>query len=130
MAQLDVSHVLSSPMLSSRFIVNRREQVMNPQGRSEVVTRVFPDVPGVVTLANPNDLERLDDSQRMGRNYSIITKFRLIGPAKSGSKQYQPDTIVWQGSELVVKNVEPYTNYGAGFVQALAGSMDIVDEVT
>ncbi len=64
----------------------------------------------------------------MGRNLVIVTKFRLRGPAKDGSTQYQPDLITWEGDSYVVKTIDPYPQYGAGFIQAIVGSMDSVDQ--
>jgi hypothetical protein len=121
---MDFSEVVLDPMLAHTFNVNRRVQVVNNFGQVSYNTQTTYNVPGVVTAAGPNDLERLDDNQRMGRNLVIVTAFRLRGPAPG----YQPDTIVWGGDTFVVKTVDPYPQFGSGFVQVIAGSIDSQDQ--
>lgn len=123
-AFLDVSDVLLDPMLASTFDVNRRVEVISNKGRVEITETLFSDVVGVVCTASKNDLDRLDDNQRMGRHLSIVTRFRLRGP----SPGYQPDTVVWNGDTFVVQYVDVYTDYGFGFIQAIVGSMDSIDQ--
>lgn len=124
MPDLDVSEILTDPDLASSFDVVRRVEGIDSHGRSVLVPTTTEGVLGVVCAASGNDLDRLDDSQRMGRNFSVVTKFRLQGP----SPNQQPDAVVYQGDTYVVKLVEPYNQYGAGFVQAIIGSMDIIDQ--
>lgn len=123
MPDLDVSDVLLDPSLADRFVVKRRPTGTNSHGRVETQPEIIPRVLGVVTVASPTDLERLDDNQRMGRNLSVVTKFRLRGPAQG----FQPDIVLWYGNDYVVKDVQPYPQYGAGFIQAIVGSMDSMD---
>ena len=123
MPDLDVSDVLLDPTLADRFIVKRRPATTNEHGRVVTTPEIIPKVIGVVTAASPTDLDRLDDNQRMGRNLSVVTKFRLRGPATG----YQPDIVVWYGNEYVVKDIQPYPQYGVGFIQAIVGSMDSMD---
>ena len=126
MADLDVSEILVDPMLTDTFTVNRRTETISSKGRSVTTPTVIENVVGVVCAAHGNDLKRLDDSQLMGRHISIVTKFRLIGPAPG----FQADTIIWKGDTFVVQSLDPYPQYGEGFVQAIAGSMDMTDQPT
>ena len=121
---LDVSDALLDPMLADSFTVNRRTEFIDTHGRAQVTSNVIENVIGVVCAANPNDLERLPEDQRMGRHISIVTKFRLQGPSPS----FQPDTVVWNDDIFIIKNVEIYNRFGKGFIQAIAGSMDFVDK--
>lgn len=121
---ISVREVLLDPDITDLILVSRRrETVSMSTGRSEIVVeKEFPNTQAVVCAASPNDLERLDDSQRMGRNLSIVTTFPLRGP----SPGYQPDLISWHGDLFIVKLVDPYPQYGE-FVQAIAGSIDSID---
>jgi galactose-6-phosphate isomerase len=119
---LDVSNVLLDPDFTDTFSVLRREQVIGENGRVSTTNTTLPAI-GVFTVAGPNDLERLDDNQRMGQNFVLVTKFRLQGPAKISGNNYQPDQVVWNGNTYVVKDVEPYTRYGAGQIQAIIGAI-------
>lgn len=129
MPDLDVSEALTDPMLTDSFDVLRRKEVLDTHGRvTTPANSSFPGQYGVLSAASPNDLERLEDSQRMGRNMSLITTFKLQGPAEVSGTEYQPDIVVWGGDQFVVKHVDPYSRYGAGFIQAIIGSMDIIDQ--
>ena len=124
---LNVSRAIRNPMFADSFQVKRRKQTIGSNGRT-VVSATILSKRGVVCATNPADLERLDDNQRMGRHLSIVTEFRLFGPAKdSSSQQYQPDIIVWRGDNYIVQSLEPYTSYGPGFVEAIVGSIDSID---
>jgi hypothetical protein len=118
---LDVSEVLVDPDFADTFDVTRSPEVVNSFGESTVpVPQVIPGKIGVVTMASPNDLDRLPEGDNSSRTISIVTKFRLQGP----SPGFKPDVVTWRGDNYVVKLVEPYVQYGAGFIQALAGSID------
>lgn len=123
---IDVSDVLLDVDLADSFTVNRRKQTLDHGRPIIAIETTFNNVYGIVTAAHPNDLDRLDDSQRMGRNLSVVTQFRLQGPAMG----YQPDTVIWKGDTYVVKSVDPYPQFGKGFVQAIVGSMDTLDQPT
>lgn len=112
------------------FQVIRRPETVNDSGESETTDASPVDAQGVICAASPEDLERLDDNDRMQRTISIVTQYRLRGTSRSGAQDWKPDIIVWpkaSGEKYEVKLVEPYTRYGAGFVQALAGSIMAVD---
>lgn len=126
MAYLDVTSVLSDPMLASRFTVRRRPEVVGDSGVSQVGEQRFTNLIGVVQNASPSDLRRLPEDQRMERHLSVITTFRLRGP----SPGFQPDVVEWDGSDYVVSMLEPYANFGPGFVQAICGSMTTIDPPT
>lgn len=140
MAFVDVGmETCLDPMLSDAFTVTRRPEVMTSKGRSSVPAPVvytrsrrrgLPPPVGVVTVASPNDLERLDDQDRAGRNISIVTRFPLQMTASYGGVKYKPDQIYWRGDTFIVKSVDPYPQFGAGFVQAIAGSIDHQDAAT
>lgn len=126
MPYLDVSEVLVDPELCDRVRVLRYAETISERGRVTSTPEVIEPVIGVMNSAGPNDLMRLPEDQKMGRVMSFITKFRLRGP----SPGYQPDHIVWQGTTYIVLSIDPYAQYGAGFVQAIIGSTDIIDPPT
>ncbi len=130
MAYLDVSDVLLDPEIADKFSVIRRRTSNNTYGEVSNSASTFNGVIGVVTSSSPNDLMRLADDQLMGRHLTIVTRFRLYGPAKNATASFQPDIVVWMGDQFVVKNIDPYPQYGAGFVQAIVGSIDPIDMPT
>lgn len=130
MPLLDVSSVLLDPDFATRFTVRRRTQVISAKGRTTTTDTDTPNVVGVITVASPTDLERLPDDQRMGRNMLVVTKYRLRGPSKDNVDQFQPDLVLWTGDTFIVKDVQPYTEYGAGFMQCIIGSIDLIDKAS
>lgn len=129
---MDMSDALSDPDLMDKFdVIRRPETVSATTGKSTTTPTTFKKIRGVVSAAHGNDLERLDDADRMGRNISIVTSFALRGPSKDATAQvFKPDTILWRGSSYVVKTCDPYPQFGPGFVQAIAGSVGVVDLAT
>lgn len=129
MARINLSRVILSTTLADKVSVIRRVQLIGETGRvlKDYAQRVFPRVGGVVTMAGPDDLDRLEDHQRMGRVISFVTTFGVQGPATLVGKQWSPDYLVWQGDTYLTLNVDPYPQFGPGFVQVLAGSIDSVD---
>lgn len=123
MALLNMSEVLLDPLLTSKFHVERRSEVISDKGRAVITPQIISNVVGVVTAANPNDLERLDGYEITQRAITIVTKFRLQGEVTSK----QPDVIQWKGSRYIVKIVDYYPQFGNGFIQADCVSMDMVD---
>lgn len=123
MSDLDVSDILSDPDIADPFVVKRRSEVVGQNGRVSVDVANLQGV-GVICAASPNDLKRLPDAQHTERHISIITAFRL----RATAPDYQPDLIGWQGDFYIVADVQPYTQYGAGFVQAICASTNYQDQ--
>lgn len=127
MPSLDVNDAFGVEFLDA-IIVERRPETVDITGRSRTPGTTTITTSAVVCQAGPNDLARLPESDSMGKVISIVTPFRLRGPAKDGSGQnWKPDVVRWLGGRFVVRLVEPYTGYGRGFVQALAESMTLID---
>lgn len=123
MPLLDVSSVLFDADFADRFTVRRRTETLDIHGRSTVQNQDTPNVIGVVTANSPSDLDRREDYQNMTRSIGIVTQFRLRGETTST----QPDIVIWRGSNYLVKHVDPYPQFGKGFMQAECSSMDRVD---
>jgi len=116
MPLLDVSEVLDDPMFNEVLTVIRRQQTISDQGRVVLTSTTFTPI-GVVTAGSPEPLLRTEDYQATRNNITVHTKFKLID-ATSGLLDYQPDTIIWQGSSYLVKKTWDWSKYGAGFTCA------------
>ena len=122
---LDVSSVLSDPDFVDHFVVERRSEVVNEYGRSEQTLSTW-KAAGVVTVGSPNDLDRPEEYEKFTRSITVVTKDRL----RDSVNGYQPDVIQWRGSRFVVKAIDLYPHFGAGFYQIEAESMELVDGST
>ncbi len=125
MALLDVDSVLLDPDFLDNFIVQRRMETVDNNGYSQLSTTSYTAV-GVVNPIAPNDLDRQAGYQVMGRTISVVTKFALRGEVTGE----QPDIVLWRGNHYVVKAINLYPQYGAGFIEAECTSMDRVDTAT
>lgn len=130
MPQLDVSWVAMDPMTADCFSVTRREEIVDAKGRSQLVTEVFPDEMGTITFQDPAALMRTPEGQMVPRSIFVASTFCFRGVSKDSSnpaQKYQPDIITWGGVDYTVKQVYPYSRYGAGFHEVVAESMQAVD---
>lgn len=123
MPSLDVSFILNGADIADTFHVRRRQETIGTNGRVSLNETRYNNVIGVVTIGSPNDLDRGEDKQYFTRSLSIVTKFSLRGETDG----YQPDVVEWRGSNYVVKHIDPYPHFGAGFYQVECESMDKVD---
>ena len=123
MALLDVSSILLDPDFVDSFNVRRRNQTIDAHGRAAINETIFSKVFGVVTAISPSDLDRKDNYEAMSRSISIVCQFHLRGE----TTDYQPDIVVWKGSNYLVKHVDPYPQFGMGFFQVECTSIDKTD---
>ena len=129
--QLDLSDVILDPLFADRFTVLRRAQTIGAGGKAQITTTLFPKVIGSVMPGPNNDLLREADQQHARKTLSIVTKFRVQGP----SPGFTADAIQWPVTPAgavpdlyVVTRVDPYSRFGAGFVQVEAESMVAEDQ--
>ena len=123
MPDLDVTEILSDPDLADLFDVIRRTEVVGATGRSTLTEVTTVGVAGVVTPGDPGNLLRKDDSQMTSRVISISTTYRL----RASGEGFQPDILLYDGVRYTVKATQLWTRFGAGFVNAVATSMNAAD---
>jgi hypothetical protein len=130
MPYLDVTELLQDPELAESFSVTQRPQVL-VAGRVTVPNPItVPGVIGVVMALPADELDRLDDHEKLSRHFMIVTKFRLRGPSKDAAGQkYQPDLITWRGDQYIVSKVSTFPEWGPGFFQVTVKSIDLTDQV-
>lgn len=119
---IDVSEIVLDPDFAEFITVITRTDTVGTNGRTSQIETQVPNVAAVVVPAGPNDLDRLDDSQRQNRIMQVITSYKLQGP-RTGK---QPDLIVWRGDRYIVATSDPWMQ-GNGFVRALVHSIDSIE---
>ena len=114
MPTLDVSDVLLSPeFLDTNLWYRRNVQSVDAEGiASNVATRQ--QFGGVVTVDRSLEARRMEAGQVIAGAILVITQTRLI----SGKTELDADVVEYAGADYRVTFVDPYTRYGAGFVQA------------
>lgn len=114
MPTLDVSDVLMSPeFLDMSLVVTRSVQSVDQDGFPQN-TPIQTPFGGVVTVDRSLEARRMQAGQVIGGAILIITTFRLT----NGNTGVDADIVTYRGRDYRVTFVDPYTAYGAGFVQA------------
>lgn len=114
MPTLDVTDVLLSPeFLDTTLVVKRSEQTIDNDGFAQnTVTQT--QFAGVVTVDRSLEAKRMQAGQVINGAILIVTTYRLT----SGNTGVDADIVTYRGRDYRVTFVDPYTAYGAGFVQA------------
>lgn len=111
---LDVTEVLLDPDFCDYTLVcTRNAQTVDADG---FATNVSQDIPfnGVVTVDRSLEAKRMAAGQSIGGAILVVTQFRLT----QGRSGLDADVVLYNGRHYRVTFVDPYTSYGAGFVQA------------
>lgn len=114
MPTLDVTDVLLSPeFLDTTLVVKRNEQTVDEDGFARNTTTET-QFGGVVTVDRSLEARRMQAGQVINGAILIVTTYRL----SSGNTGIDADIVTYRGRDYRVTFVDPYTAYGAGFVQA------------
>jgi hypothetical protein len=109
------------------FIVARRQEIVNSSGRSQITTTRL-TASGSIMPSGDNTLARDENYQTQGNTITVITAFKLRGPAKDSlGRSFQPDIIEWRGSRYIVNTLNDYSGGGGGWVECECKSTDIMD---
>lgn len=114
MPNLDVTDVLFDPdFCDMSLVVKRSIQTVDADGfaTNEVTEKGFA---GVVTVDRSLESRRMMSGNVIGGAILIVTVERLT----QGQTGRDADIVTYQNRDYRVTFVDPYTAYGAGFVQA------------
>lgn len=111
---LDVSDVLLDPDFADDSLICRRN--VQTMDEDNFATNTVEEIPfsGVVTVDRSLEARRMASGQTIGGAILVVTQFRLT----QGRPGLDADMVTYQGRNYRVTFVDPYTAYGAGFVQA------------
>lgn len=126
MPLLDVSEILLDPDFADfSLICHRQVQTVD---EDNFPTNTPQDIPfsGVVTVDRSLEARRMAAGQNIMGAILIVTQFRLTQgqPSSGTTPRLDADVVTYDGRRYRVTFVDPYTSYGAGFVQAHCELMD------
>lgn len=126
MPLLDVSDVLMDPdFLDTSLVCHRQIQTVDADN---FPTNTPQDIPfsGVVTVDRSLEAKRMAAGQNINGAILIVTQFRLTQgqPETNTMPRLDADIVTYSGRDYRVTFVDPYTRYGAGFVQAHCELLD------
>jgi hypothetical protein len=114
MPNLDVTEILFDPDFADfSLIVTRNAQTVDSDGFA-TNNQTKANFTGVVTVDRSLEAQRRMAGQVVNGAILIITTFRLT----QGQTGIDADIVTYQNRDYRVTSVDPYTAYGAGFVQA------------
>lgn len=120
MPDLDVTDILFDPdFCDTTLTVTRRAMAVDENGFGNNTLTNSP-FSGVVTVDKSLESRRLEAGQVVHGAILIITTERLT----QGQTGRDADIVTYQGRNYRVSFVDPYTSYGAGFVQAHCELLD------
>lgn len=114
MPNLDVTEILFDPDFADfSLVVTRNVQTVDDDGyASNAQTKT--NFAGVVTVDRSLEARRMQAGQVVNGAILIVTTERLT----QGQTGRDADIVTYQNRDYRVTFVDPYTAYGAGFVQA------------
>lgn len=120
MPLLDVTEVLLDPDFADDSLVCRRQIQTTDDDNFPMNTPQEIPFSGVVTVDRSLEAKRMAAGQNITGAILIVTQFRLTQGSKSmnDGPNLDADLVVYDGGLYRVTFVDPYTRYGAGFVQA------------
>lgn len=116
MALVDTTHLLTNPRYTDELLLRRTTESINQYGEREVL-EVEETIRASVFPATSQSLALLPESQRIGGVIEIYYK----GAVSLG------DVLVWKATRYVVRTIDDYSHFGAGFLKAVATRESIND---
>ncbi|EIW8606821.1 hypothetical protein [Klebsiella aerogenes] len=121
MPLLDVTDVLLDPdFMDTSLVCHRQVQTVDEDNFPTNTDQVIP-FSGVVTVDRSLEAQRMIAGQNIAGAILIVTQFRLTHGNREG---LDADIVPYEGYNYRVTKVDPYTRYGAGFVQAHCELLD------
>lgn len=120
MSFIDVSDVILDPMVADQVVtVVRRQQAVNAQGEDVVAETLVPGVVAAVYPTGDESLVREEAFSAQNQTIAVCTIFRLRGQTRDAAgASWLPDLVIWDGNPYIVRSVNDFTRFGAGFVEA------------
>ena len=120
MPLIDVTDVLSDLDIACQsFSVVRRTETVNTHGEALQSEQILGPFVGAVQPVGDQSLVREEAYTTSKSAISVWTTFRLYDASRSvGGVTYQPDLVLWDGEYYLVRALNPWSDFGAGFVQA------------
>lgn len=122
MPNIDVTEVLLDPDFCETVTVKRIAQSVDVHGRASQTQTTFSMV-AVVTAGSLSPMLRAEDYELSKNTITVHSKTLLRAPVAGG----QPDIVVWNGNDYVVKKSYNWSHYGAGFTAAECDLQDTVE---
>jgi hypothetical protein len=128
MVLLDVSLAVTSAYLCDSFSVTRRVQTVNNFGLASATPSTITPVYGVVAPSNENDLQRHPELEINSKAITVITSFALRSESELADTEFLPDIVVWNNDNFLVRTLDDWSQYAAGFTLCICTSIDLVDQ--
>jgi galactose-6-phosphate isomerase len=122
MANIDVTDLLDDPDFIDNFTVNRFRHIVDDNGRAVRASIGAVTTHGSVQPSGGRTMNLMPDMTTVNGSIEIWTKYRL----EVASDTSYADIITWQNRHYEVRTVQPWTNYGKGFVHAICTMLEFL----
>lgn len=128
MPLIDLSEVLSSLDIACQtFTIVRRSEAVNQYGESVLTTSLI-DTVGAVQPLGDNSMLREEMFTTNSNGITVWTTTPLFNAGRTvAGVTYQPDLILWNGAHYLVRNMDPWSDFGAGFFKAECSQTEYQD---
>lgn len=109
---INLSRVITDPRMAQKqpFTVWRKSTTWQ-RGRP-VSTELPISIDGIITPANPRDLQQVPEGDRVGGEITILTIQPIYVTRSDDDDQGTSDEVEWDGDRYRVFNVFPWKDYG------------------
>ena len=121
MPGLNLSFVLGLGLFKTTFDVIRATKGVDADGVTDQLEAPVAGVEGVVQPLKDMSLQRMPDGAMQSNTIEIHTTYRLT----AGVEGQGADRVIWRGAEYTVTDVADWSQYGSGYVKALAQLSDL-----
>lgn len=120
MPYIDVTDVLVSlDIACQEFYVLRRRETVNEHGESVKDVETIGPLTGACQPLGDNSMVREEAYTTQNNGLSVWSTFRMYSTSRTNDgTTYQPDLILYDGNTYLVKTLNDWTAWGAGFTQA------------
>ena len=125
MPQFDVSDILNDTDFLDCIVLTRNVQTVDNNGNAtntakKYVNPYYIDFYGVVTQGGGERLDRGEAGERNQQTITIVTRHKLTaGRVLPSGEADSADVVTWNGNRYTVVQVDDYSRYGMGFIQAV-----------
>jgi galactose-6-phosphate isomerase len=123
MATIDLSDIVDDVDFDMEFRVVQAIEIVGSNGRATFTNKTI-KTHGSVQPATPRGLQLLPDSVRVEGALTIYTRY----PLRINDGVRAADTVLWEGRRYVVSNVQPWSQWGRGFINATCTLHDLTDQ--
>lgn len=125
MPDVDVGDaILDGDVAGEQFVVVDRREIVDDRGEASYSVSSRPAW-GSISPSGENSTRREGTHDSQSKTVEVVTTCMLRGVSTApGGASYKPSLVVWDDGLYEVSEVNDFSSFGVGFVQATAVALD------